>query len=125
MNKCPNCAAELESRPCKACGWPESTHPGEGALRKVAARRSRRERQDADPKPTGCCSTGCSWAAAFGGTAGLSWSWNVGATNHWSSDGAGILFIYLLVAFCGWLAVLYGFVRPHLPSFFREVLEEE
>lgn len=125
---CPNCAAEMEARPCKACGWPESTHPGEKTLRQVAARRARRAREDVQPE--GCCSKGCSWGLAFGGTVGLVWSYGVGARNHWTSDGPGMLFIYLLVAACGiaalagWFAVLYGFVRPYLPSLIREEIEE-
>jgi len=126
--KCPNCAAEMESRPCQECGWPESTHPGDKVLRKVAARRARREREEVEPE--GCCSKGCSWGLAFGGIAGLIGSWSVGARNSWTSDGPGILFVYLLVGVCGLAAlsgccaVLYGFLRPHLPSIIREEFEE-
>jgi hypothetical protein len=125
---CPNCAAEMESRPCKACGWPDSTHPGDKVLRQVARRRARRERGEVAPE--GCCSKGCSWGLAFGGTVGLVFSWQIGARNDWTSDGPGMLLIYILVAACGlaaasgWLGVLYGFVRPYLPSLLREEFEE-
>lgn len=118
----------MESRPCKACGWPESTHPGEKALRDMKRRRARREEGEVEDE--GCCSQGCSWLLALGGSAGLYAFWQVGAKNRWTSDGPGMLFIYLAVGVCalaalfGWFSVVYGAIRGKLPSIVRDLIED-
>lgn len=128
--KCPNCAEELERRPCQGCGWPTSTHPGQEELRKVAARQRERASDTAAEEEQQGLGRCCLWAMALISTCATYAAFQVGEGARWTSDGPGILMIYLLVAGCGvaalsaWAGLLASLLRPYTPRWIRSLLQD-
>ena len=127
--KCPNCNAELKTRPCTECGWPESTQPAPLGFWERRLRARRRRGDDSEGEGCAAISGCCGYALACASTASAVFFYSVGSGAGWTSDGPGMLVFMVgfgvsaLVAAMSWLALIGAWIRPHLPAWMRFFLD--
>lgn len=100
MTRCPNCNAELATKPCPSCGWPDSTQPSSAEKRRVRRALAMLDSDEDAPSRGGCAML----AAVL--TASLTLCFfKGGEAANWTSDGPGALIFYLGVAVFGLLTL--------------------